>query len=96
MTNNRREIVRKWLFTGNWVLADEAFSVEEQDEIIEDVILYAQFITQKRRWEAMMAELTEMFKTRPEIRELFLAVKGATKEQIEATVRLFDAFRQNK
>lgn len=93
MTNNRREIVRKWLFTGNGVLADEYFSVEEQDKIIEDVILYAQFITKKSREEAMMAELNEMFKTRPEIRELFLVVKGATNGQIEATIRLFDAFR---
>ena len=42
------------------------------------------------------AELREMLRTRPEVKMLFSASKNASKEDIERTVAIIEALKQNK
>lgn len=80
------------------VSVDTLFMENEElgDDYLLDSEMSARITPNTRDLNEDLAELREMLRTRPEVKMLFSASKNASKEDIERTVAIIEALKQNK
>ena len=80
------------------VSVDTLFMENEElgDDYLLDYEMSARITPNTRHLNEDLAELREMLRTRPEVKMLFSASKNASKEDIERTVAIIEALKQNK
>ena len=77
---------------------DTLFMENEElgDDYLLDSEMSARITPNTRHLNEDLAELREMLRTRPEVKMLFSASKNASREDIERTVAIIEALKQNR
>ncbi|MCI5683391.1 MAG: helix-turn-helix transcriptional regulator [Eubacteriales bacterium] len=80
------------------VSVDTLFMENEElgDDYLLDSEMSARITPNTRHLNEDLAELREMLRTRPEVKMLFSASKNASREDIERTVAIIEALKQNR